>query len=126
MKRESEVEKIEDEIVKEEHIVFHFLRRGLISLIIIFTFLMVGSGFFIVVEKMSPIDAVYHSAMIMTGMGPVQDIVTPAAKIFSAFYAILSIGIVVGSIFYIFEPLYNRWHRRTYVEFHRKLKYNRR
>jgi hypothetical protein len=72
------------------------------------------------VEKMQIHDAIYQSSMIMTGMGPVKELTTPKAKIFTSIYAIFSIGIVISAIIFIFEPLFKSWHKKTYEEFHKK------
>ena len=114
------LKRLEHEILEEEKIVWHILKRGIHAFIVIIIFWAIGSSFFMAAEKMNFYDAIYHAAMIMTGMGPAIAILTPAAKVFSAFYAIFSIGIVIASIIYIFEPIFRGWHRRTYKEFHKK------
>jgi len=110
----------EKEIIKEEKLIFHFIRRGLIGIGVILLFLAIGSSFYIAVEKMPIYDAIYHASMIMTGMGPALVLMTPAAKIFTSIYAMFSVGIIISAIIFIFEPLFKRWHKRTYEQFHKK------
>jgi predicted exporter len=116
------LKKIENKVAREEKIIWHVLKRSLHSLIAIIIFWAIGSAFFMSVEKMNFYDAVYHTSMIMTGLGPVKEIMTNGAKVFSAVYAIISIGVVIAAIAYIFEPMFRSWHRRTYQEFHKKKK----
>jgi len=116
------LEKLEMNILKEEKLVFHFIKRSLISLSIIAIFLAIGVTFYMSIEKMAIHDAIYHASMIITGMGSPKELVTPQAKIFTSIYAIIAIGIVVSSIVYIFEPFFRSWHRKTYREFHQKKK----
>jgi ammonia channel protein AmtB len=114
--------KIEGEIIEEEKVFWHILRRSFHSIIVIMIFWAIGSSFFISVEKMNFYDAIYHTSMIMTGLGPVKEILTNEAKVFSSIFAMISIGIVIAAIAYIFEPVFRHWHRRTYSEFHKKKK----
>jgi len=54
------------------------------------------------------LDSFHMSSMILTGMGPVVDMTTPAAKLFSSFYALYS-GIAFLSITAVFfAPLVHR------------------
>lgn len=114
------LKKIEEEVIEEERIIWHVLRRSFHSFLIIIIFWAIGSLFFMSVEKMNFYDSIYHTSMIMTGLGPVKEIMTNEAKVFSAVYALLSIGVVIGAIAYVFEPMFRHWHRRTYAEFHKK------
>jgi len=114
------LKKLEREVVEEERLFWHVLKRSFHSLIVIIIFWAIGSAFFIAIEKMNFYDAIYHTSMIMTGLGPVKEILTNEAKVFSSIYAIISIGIVIAAIAYIFEPMFRHWHRRTYSEFHKK------
>jgi hypothetical protein len=55
------------------------------------------------------IDAFYNACMILTGMGPVNTMQTPAAKVFSSLYALFS-GIAFLSIIAVFfAPIAHRF-----------------
>jgi len=57
---------------------------------------------------LSLLDSFHMASMILTGMGPVETMTTPAAKIFSSFYALYS-GIAFLSITAIFlSPVIHR------------------
>ncbi|MBI3134707.1 MAG: hypothetical protein HYZ14_08555 [Bacteroidetes bacterium] len=58
--------------------------------------------------NLSWLDSFYMSAMILTGMGPVETMTTESAKLFSAFYALYS-GIAFLSITAVFfAPIVHR------------------
>lgn len=60
------------------------------------------------VGKLNILDSFYMSCMILTGMGPVTDMHSAGAKIFSSFYALYS-GIVFLSITAVFfTPIIHR------------------
>lgn len=65
---------------------------------------------------LSWIDSFHMSCMILTGMGPVIEMTSPAAKIFSSFYALYS-GIAFLSITAVFfAPLIHRLLHILHVE----------
>jgi hypothetical protein len=77
-----------------------FLRLSLyfaFSLGIIAFSLFVGIAGYHYIGRLSFLDSFYMSSMILTGMGPVADMPSAGAKIFSSFYALYS-GIVFLSI----------------------------
>lgn len=77
-----------------------FLRMSLyfaFSLGVITFSLLLGVAGYHYIGKLSFLDSFYMSSMILTGMGPVSDMPSAGAKIFSSFYALYS-GIVFLSI----------------------------
>lgn len=77
-----------------------FLRLGMyfaFSLGVIAFSLILGILGYHYIGKLSFLDSFYMSSMILTGMGPVADMPSAGAKIFSSFYALYS-GIVFLSI----------------------------
>jgi hypothetical protein len=63
------------------------------------------------------IDSFLNAAMIVGGMGPVNTLVNPAAKIFAGIYAILS-GVIFLAIFSIIAaPIFHRFLHRFHLEF---------
>lgn len=61
-----------------------------ISMSILSISLFVGTLGYSYLGNMSQIDGFYNASMILTGMGPVNQLQTDAAKLFSSFYAIYS------------------------------------
>ena len=67
-------------------------------------------------EGLSWIDALVNAAMILGGMGPVNELHTTAGKLFAAFYALYSgiVFLVVAGI--LFGPTIHRFLHRFHVE----------
>jgi hypothetical protein len=64
------------------------------------------------------IDSFLNTAMIVGGMGPVNTLVNPAAKVFAGVYAILS-GVLFLAIFGILAaPIFHRFLHRFHLEFY--------
>ena len=62
------------------------------------------------------LDSVLNAAMILGGLGPVDPITRPAAKVFASFYALYSgmIFLVVAGLF--FAPIFHRFIHRFHVD----------
>ena len=54
------------------------------------------------------IDSIYNAAMILTGMGPVDEMTTNAAKLFASIYAIFSGVIFLSTVAIFFAPFAHR------------------
>lgn len=54
------------------------------------------------------IDSFYNASMILTGMGPVNEMKTDGAKLFSSFYALYSGIAFLGIFAVIFAPIAHR------------------
>jgi hypothetical protein len=54
------------------------------------------------------IDSLYNASMILTGMGPVNQMTTDGAKIFASFYAIFSGVAFLTTIGVVIAPLVHR------------------
>ena len=62
------------------------------------------------------IDSFLNTAMIVGGMGPVDTLVDPAAKVFAGVYAILS-GVLFLALFGILAaPIFHRFLHRFHLE----------
>ena len=67
-------------------------------------------------EGMSVVDAFVNAAMILSGMGPVDQLHTTAGKVFAGFYAILSGLIIVIGAGFVLAPIAHRVLHRFHVE----------
>jgi hypothetical protein len=88
-------------------------RRGLYSLILVLAVLAVGTFGFHWLEGFSFLDSFYFSSMIATGQGPSTTIspATPLGKIFTCFFAFLSVGFMLASFGFLFGPFLGKlWH----------------
>jgi ABC-type glycerol-3-phosphate transport system permease component len=89
-----------------------FLKRQLnhifVVLGIIVGSLFVGMLGYHLIEGLSWVDAFLNSAMLLGGMGPVDQLHTTAGKIFAGFYALYSgiVFLVVAGV--LFAPIFHR------------------
>lgn len=67
-------------------------------------------------ENLSWIDSTLNSAMILGGMGPVNELYTNAGKIFASIYAIFSGVIFLISVGVILAPVIHRLFHRFHVQ----------
>jgi hypothetical protein len=67
-------------------------------------------------EHLAWIDALVNAAMILGGMGPVNELYTTAGKLFASFYALYSGIIFLVSVGVILAPLYHRFLHRFHLE----------
>ena len=62
------------------------------------------------------VDAFLNAAMILTGMGPVGDLPTDAAKVFASFYALFSGVVFLTAVAVLIAPLFHRFMHRFHLE----------
>ena len=97
------------------------LLRGFV---LIFVLLLIGTTFYLFIEKLPIIDAFYLSGATLTtlGFGDITP-VTNAGKIFSVFYALAGIGtlfFIMGKLFHIIfsqtllDPVFHERHQLYY------------
>ncbi len=84
---------------------FHYFS---ISMILIIFSLGIGTLGYYYFGKISRIDAFYNASMILTGMGPVNEMKTDSAKLFSSFYALFSGIVFLSTVAVIFAPIAHR------------------
>ena len=94
-------------------IVWHVL----IALGIVFVSLGIGIVGYHVFEGLSWIDATVNAAMILGGMGPVNELHTSSGKLFAAFYALFSGIIFLIAIAVLLAPVVHRFLHRFHIEF---------
>jgi hypothetical protein len=91
-------------------------RYGLFSLILITFSLGIGVSGYHFLGHLNWLDSFHMSCMILTGMGPVAEMTTKSAKIFSSFYALYS-GVAFLSIAAVFfAPIIHRLLHILHVE----------
>jgi hypothetical protein len=95
---------------------FRLGRYSLFALALILFSVLIGTIGYHHFAKTSWIDSFYMSCMILTGMGPVAEMTTPTAKIFSSIYALYS-GVAFLSITAVFfAPIIHRLLHILHVE----------
>jgi hypothetical protein len=97
-----------------------FLIRQLIylfvALMIITGSLLLGMAGYHYLEHLSWIDALVNAAMLLGGMGPVNELHTNAGKLFASFYALYSGIVFLVSVGVILAPMYHRFLHRFHLE----------
>lgn len=84
---------------------FYFL---LLALLVISVSLGIGMLGYHYLADLAWIDAFLNASMILGGMGPVDEMTTPASKIFASLYAIFSGVIFLATASILFAPIYHR------------------
>lgn len=88
----------------------------LFCLVLIVFSLLIGVAGYKEFAGLNLVDSFYMSSMILTGMGPVSEITTPAGKLFSSFYALYS-GVAFLSVTAVFlSPVIHRILHILHVE----------
>ena len=86
------------------------------SIGIIFGSLAIGVFGYWFFEGMSFLDALLNASMILGGMGPVTQLVTPAGKVFASFYALFSAFVFIGVAGVLLSPLIHRILHRFHLD----------
>ena len=97
-----------DEILSRSEFLLRLARSFGVTLLIIAFSLAVGSAGYHVFEGIPWVDALLNAAMILTGMGPVDQMHSVSGKLFATFYALYS-GIAFLSIMAVLlAPVFHR------------------
>ncbi len=88
----------------------HLNYRILASFTLLSVFLIIGTLGFHFIENLNWLDSFYVASMIISAEGAEGFIPsTSAGKIFTSLLAIFSVGMLVGIMILIFQPLARRW-----------------
>lgn len=91
-------------------------RHGMLSLVVVLTSLLLGTVGYHLAAGLRWIDAFLNAAMILTGMGPVDAMTTPSAKLFAAAYALYSGIVFVATTGIMLAPFLHRLLHRLHAE----------
>lgn len=98
----------------------HFLRRmgrnGAIAAGVIAVSLLIGMVGYHGFEGLGWLDAFLNASMILTGMGPVNEMRTDAGKFFAGCYAIFSGVIFLTTVAVLLGPVLHRFLHRMHLE----------
>jgi hypothetical protein len=97
-----------------------FLRRLgrhiLLAVAIIGGSLAVGVIGYHTIEGWTWLDSLLEASMILSGMGPIQNLHTSAGKLFASFYAIYSGVALLTTIGILFAPIFHRFLHHFHLE----------
>ena len=98
------------------HFLYRLLRYGLFAFGLILFSVLIGTLGYHHFGQISWLDSFHMACMILTGMGPVAEMTTPPAKIFSSFYALYS-GVAFLSVTAVFfAPIIHRLLHILHIE----------
>lgn len=98
------------------HFLYRLGRYGIFALGLIIFSVIIGTTGYHYLGNISWLDSFHMACMILTGMGPVVEMTTPTAKIFSSIYALYS-GVAFLSITAVFfAPIIHRLLHILHVE----------
>lgn len=97
-----------------------FYRRlalnGLTAIILVAASLFVGMGGYHYIAGLAWIDAFQNAAMILSGMGPVDELHSDGAKLFAGLYAIYSGLALIATAGVTIAPILHRFLHRFHLE----------
>lgn len=97
-----------------------FVKRVFHHLLLAFLVIAVGLGIGVFgyhfLGELGWVDSLLNASMILGGMGPVDPLHTPAAKIFAAFYALFSGLVFIGVATLLMAPFAHRVLHRFHLD----------
>ena len=103
-----QLENRKQQVLPFRHFLIRLMRYGLFAAILVLFSIGIGVLGYSYFANLNFIDSFHMSCLILTGMGPVVEMKTTAAKLFSSFYALYS-GIAFLSITAVFlAPMIHR------------------
>ncbi|HRC32879.1 MAG TPA: hypothetical protein PK736_05505 [Bacteroidia bacterium] len=102
------LENKKQKVVPLDRFIIRMGRYALFAFILIATSLGIGELGYHFFGKLNWLDSFHMSSMILTGMGPVVEMKTNGAKIFSSIYALYSGVAFLSSTAVFFAPIVHR------------------
>jgi hypothetical protein len=90
--------------------------HGLVVVSMVLTALGIGIVGYHHLAKLPWMDALLNASMILSGMGPVDPLRTPVAKVFASFYALFSGVVFIGVASVLIAPFAHRLLHRFNLE----------
>ena len=105
-----------DPLLPRRKYVKRVARHGLFAFALIFVSLWIGIIGYHFLEGLGWIDATVNAAMILGGMGPVNELRTDAGKLFAAAYALFSGIVFLAAVAVLFAPVFHRFLHRFHLD----------
>lgn len=93
------------------------VRHGYVAVLIVLGSLSIGIVGYREFEGLPWIDATLNAAMILGGMGQVDELHTVTGKLFASFYALFSGLVFLVTVAVFFAPVVHRFLHRFHLEF---------
>jgi hypothetical protein len=103
-------------LLPRRYFIKRVLRSMIIAAVLLFLTVLIGAAVYHYLEGFHWIDAVLNAVLIMAGLGLVGILNNPAAKMFTAFYALFSTIVFFAVIGILFAPLLHRFFHRFHLD----------
>ena len=110
------MENCKQTLIPFPHFILRVGRYSMFSLALIAFSLGIGTPGYHYFGQLNWLDSFHMSCMILTGMGPVAEMVTQEAKLFSSFYALFSGVAFITNIGLLIAPLAHRFFHILHAE----------
>ena len=107
------------ELLSPVEFLIRLLRHLGWAILLTLTSLSVGAIGYHLTASLGWLDSFLNASMILTGMGPLAQLNTPAAKLFAMFYALYSGVFFVSVTTILVYPVMHRLLRRVHIEAYR-------
>ena len=94
----------------------HLGRNAIIALFLLAASLAIGMAGYHGFEGFSWLDSFLNASMILAGMGPVNELLTVAGKLFASFYALFSGVVFITSVAVLLAPVIHRFLHKFHLE----------
>jgi hypothetical protein len=94
----------------------HLLRNSLLGLFLILFSLAIGILGYHHFAHMNWVDSYANAAMILSGMGPLENLTNDASKIFAGTYALFSGIIFLVTVALVLAPILHRFFHKLHLE----------
>lgn len=84
------------------------LKYSIVAVFLLFVSLGIGFLGYHFIADLNWIDSIYNASMILTGMGPINELETDNAKLFASLYALFSGVIFLSTVAIFFAPFAHR------------------
>jgi hypothetical protein len=103
-------------LASRKHFLNRQLRFSLYTVSILAVSLAIGVAGYMIFASLGFIDALLNASMILTGMGPVNAMITEGGKIFASLYAIYSGVAFLTTIGVFISPIIHRILHKIHLE----------
>jgi len=98
------------------HFLLHLARNGALAIAFTFFSLALGASGYHWLVRLEWLDAFLNASMILTGMGPLAPITTPAAKLFAIAYTLYSALAFLTVAAVLLGPMVTRLMHRLHLD----------
>ena len=92
------------------------LRNGAVVCGLVMAAVMIGAAGYHFFNRLPWLDAILNAVMILTGMGPVNPVVTPGAKLFAIVYSLFSGVFFLTMVAVLLAPALHHFLHRFHLE----------